>query len=416
MVMARDGAIARIKLPMGRLTAYQALALADIAAKSGSGAVELSIRSNIQLRAIAPQSWDATIAALHAAGLGANTPAVDDIRNIMVSPAAGIDQGQACDVSPLAHALLERLESETAFHALSPKFSFQIDGGENCAMISHPGDIWLSVLNGGRHFAFALASSPDGSALGIVEAENALPLIDTILRLFLKQSAHGAARMKHLFERVPQEHFLAELKVQAPFVIKEACDWQRTAPEPQAHLGVHQQEDGKFYIGAMPFLGRLDSTQLKSLAALAQKTNGGEIRLTPWQGILLPSVDAAQCDAVLEELHALGLATDAHAPQARLRACTGVSGCASALSDTQADAREIASLLDDDTSAIHLSGCAKSCAALAPLPRTLLARGAGRYDVFFAVEAGPSRFGRLLASDVSLQTAARLLHSQERKT
>ncbi len=415
MVMARDGAIARIKLPLGRLSSEQAFALADIAEKSGSGAVELSIRSNIQLRAIAPQSWDTTIKALHAAGLGANTPAVDDIRNVMVSPTAGIDQGQACDVSPLAHALLKMLEGEIAFHALSPKFSFQIDGGENCAMISHPGDIWLSALNNGTHFAFALASSPDRPALGIVDTENALPLLQNILRLFLKRSTNGVARMKHLFEGVPQQDFLAELKAQVPFEIKEACDWQRTAPAPFAHLGVHPQRDGQFYIGAMPFLGRLDSAQLKSLAALAQNTNGGEIRLTPWQGILLPAIEAGQCDVVIGQLHALGLATKASAPQARIRACTGVAGCASALSDTQADARKLGPRLNDGTSAIHLTACAKSCAALAPLPNTLLARGPGRYDVFFDDKTGPSRFGRLLASDVSLQKAARLLHSQERK-
>lgn len=415
MVMARDGAIARIKLPLGQFTADQAFALAEIAEKFGPGAVELSIRSNIQLRAIAPENWEQAVTALYQAGFGADNPAADDIRNVMVSPTSGIDRDQACDVTPLARQLLAALENNADHHALSPKFSFQIDGGEACAMISHPGDIWLSATDDGRNFAFGFASSPDGTALGSVEIDDALPFIEAALRLFLAHSK-GAARMKQLFETLAVEEFLKELIASLPFPVDSAANWQRRQPRPCAHLGAHVQVDGRLYIGAMPLLGRLDTTQLRALGALSQKVSGGEIRLTPWQGVILPNVDAAHCDKVLRQLHTLGLATDAKAPQSRLRSCTGSTGCASALSDTQTDAKELASFLDvDSPDAVHLTGCAKSCAALAPLPHTLLARAPGRYDVFFADKAGPSRFGRLLATDVTIDAAARLLNSPERK-
>ncbi|MBA8818954.1 precorrin-3B synthase [Ochrobactrum sp. P6BS-III] len=415
MVMARDGAIARIKLPLGRVNADQVFALAEIAEKFGPNAVELSIRSNFQLRAIAPENWEQAITALYQAGFGADNPAADDIRNIMVSPTSGIDRDQMCNVTPLACQLLTTLENNTDYHALSPKFSFQIDGGEACAIVSHPGDIWLSAADGGRHFAFGFASSPDGTALGRIEADHALPLVEAVLRLFLARSK-GAARMKQLFEVIAIEEFLNELTASLPFPIEPATHWQRRQPHALAHLGAHIQADGRFYIGAMPFLGRLDTTQLRALGALSQKISGDEIRLTPWQGVVLPNVDAANCDETIRQLHALGLSTLAQAPQSRLRSCTGSTGCASALSDTQADAKELALLLDGDSAeVVHLTSCTKSCAALAPLPHTLLARAPGRYDVFFADKAGPSRFGQLLATDVTIDTAARLLNSPERK-
>lgn len=415
MVMSRDGAIARIKLPLGRFTADQAFALAEITEKFGPNAVELSIRSNFQLRAIAPENWEHAVTALYQAGFGADNPAADDIRNVMVSPTAGIDLDQACDVTPLAQQLLETLENNTDYHALSPKFSFQIDGGETCAIASHPGDIWLSATDGGHHFTFGFASSPNGAALGRIEADHVLPFVEAVLRLFLTHSK-GIARMKQLFEIIPVEKFLNEVRARLPFPVEPAAGWERQQPRPFAHLGAHVQADGRRYIGAMPLLGRLDSVQLKALGALSQKASGGEIRLTPWQGVILPNVDAATCNDNIRLLHTLGLSTDAQAPQARLRSCTGSKGCASALSDTQADAKELALLLDDDSrDAVHLTGCAKSCAALAPLPHTLLARAPGRYDVFFADKAGPSRFGRLLASDVTIDAAARLLNSPERK-
>lgn len=406
MVLARDGAMARIKLPMGRISTDRLLALAAIAERFGPGAVELSIRSNVQLRGIAPERWEEAVVALYDAGFGADDPAADDIRNVMVSPTAGIDAGQSCNIVPLARALLARLEATEAWHALSPKFSFQIDGGEHCAMIAHPGDIWLSAMDDGEHFAFGLASAPSQPALGMVAVVDVLPLIDAILHLFLRLRPAGTARIKQLFETLSAERFVAELAASVPIV--PANSWRRTPSRPFAHLGRHKQTNEHFYIGAMPLLGRLTATQLRELAAMAQD----EIRLTPWQGVILSDLDADRCDVIEGTLRAIGLATAPDAPQARLRACTGMSGCASALSDTQADAKALAAYLEPNTAAVHLTGCTKSCAALAPLPYTLLARSPGRYDVFSRDGTGPSRFGRLLATDIAIDRAARLLNQE----
>lgn len=416
MVMARDGAIARVKLALGRLTAAQARALADIAENFGNGSAELSIRSNVQLRAIQPANWPQAIAALYQAGLGAENPAADDIRNVMASPTAGIDTARTCDVTPLAESLLALLLETETLYALSPKFSLQIDGGEACAMISHPGDIWLSAMDGGTHYAFGLASSPDAPALGAIPPQQALPFIRAVLDLFLRHAQGGVARMKQLFKTMPQARFLDELAQALPFAIEPATGWRRRKPQSFAWLGQHPQSDGRAYVGAMPLLGRLDAAQLRALADLAEQANGGEIRLTPWQGVLLPHVEAAQARRVLQGLRDLGLATQAEAPAARLRVCSGSTGCASALADTLADGRLLARHIGDGASPVHLTGCAKSCAALAPLPHTLLARSPGFYDLFLQDKAGPSRFGRLLASNITIDEAARLLGRETNKS
>lgn len=413
MVMAKDGAIARIKLRLGRLSADQACSIATIAQRFEAGAIELSIRSNIQLRGIALRHWENVVAALHEAGLGANNPGADDIRNVMVSPTAGIDRGQICDVTELATSLLDMLQANEVFYALSPKFSLQIDGGEDCAMISHPGDIWLSAIDG-KTFAFGLASSPDKPALGAIEAQYALPFIEALLHRFLGHG--GFARMKHLFEIISQSEFLAGLNRELSFPIYPATDWKRKAPSPFSHLGSNQQSDGSFYVGAMPLMGRLTPQQLAGLADLSE-SGKRELRLTPWQGVILPHMSEAQATETTEKLRSLDLETTAEAPYARLRACSGSNGCASARADTQTDGEELASHLTYGTTSIHITGCTKSCAALAPLPYTLLARSAGRYDLYaqdtFPKDgAGPSRFGRLLATDITIDEAARLLNAR----
>jgi len=303
MVMAKDGAIARIKLRLGRLSADQARSIAAIAERSDAGAIELSIRSNIQLRGIAPEHWDNVVSALHDAGLGAENSGADDIRNVMVSPTAGIDRGQIADVTELASSALDTLQANEAFYALSPKFSLQIDGGEDCAMVSHPGDIWLSAMDR-KTYAFGLASSPDKSALGTIDARHALPFTEALLHRFLQQGSF--ARMKHLFETISPSQFLADLERELTFPILSANGWKRKAPTAFSHLGANRQRDGSTYIGTMPLMGRLTPRQLSALADLSESVKG-ELRLTPWQGVILPYVNETRVIDLTQKLRSLGL-------------------------------------------------------------------------------------------------------------
>jgi precorrin-3B synthase len=72
---------------------------------------------------------------------------------------------------------------------------------------------------------------------------------------------------------------------------------------------------------------------------------------------------------------------------------------------------KLAARLDSASTApqIHLSGCIKSCASPWARPITLLATAPGRYDIFLQATDGPSRFGKLLAADVTIEEAADLI-------
>ncbi|MCE6983051.1 precorrin-3B synthase, partial [Pseudomonas frederiksbergensis] len=83
---------------------------------------------------------------LLAAGLGPREAAGDDVRNLMLSPTAGIDPQMLLDTRPLAQQVLQSLETTPRFHQLSAKFAVQLDGGEALAMLEHPHDLWLSPL------------------------------------------------------------------------------------------------------------------------------------------------------------------------------------------------------------------------------------------------------------------------------
>ncbi|MER2102462.1 MAG: precorrin-3B synthase, partial [Pseudomonas atacamensis] len=174
IVQALDGGICRIKLDGGSISADQADAVAAAAEAFASGAIEATNRGNLQIRGIGAQSA-ALIERLLAAGLGPKNAAGDDVRNLMLSPAAGIDRQMLIDTRPLAGQILDTLQSHPRFHELSAKFAVQLDGGEALAMLEHPHDLWLSAFerDGDILWAFGLAGCPIDRPLGAVTQDNA---------------------------------------------------------------------------------------------------------------------------------------------------------------------------------------------------------------------------------------------------
>jgi precorrin-3B synthase len=158
IVQALDGGICRVKLAGGVLSSVQARLIAEAAERCASGVLELTNRSNLQIRGVRTEQQAELIERLLAAGLGPSNPAADDVRNLLLSPAAGLDPQALLDTRPLASTLLDLLQNTQALHGLSAKFAIQLDGGEALAMLQHPHDIWLSALPGTpTRLAFGLA-------------------------------------------------------------------------------------------------------------------------------------------------------------------------------------------------------------------------------------------------------------------
>lgn len=411
IVQALDGGICRIKLNGGSISADQADAVADAAQRFASGAIEATNRANLQIRGIGAQSA-ALIDSLLAVGLGPRTPGGDDVRNLMLSPAAGIDRQMRFDTRALAERILDTLQNHSRFHELSAKFAVQLDGGEALAMLEHAHDLWLSAFEHGgeTRLAFGLAGCPTDRALGAVAVENGHALVVAVLELFLELARPDQTRMRHVLAELPVLAFLEQLRKRVQ--VKAISAWRRQ-PAQNLHIGMHPQSIAEWvYVGAVPPLGRLDPAMLRGAAQLARQFGDGSLRLTPWQSLLLPNVAAADAGEVLRRLQALGLLTEATEPLARLIACTGASGCGKGLADTKGDARQLATLLPAAVD-LHLSGCTRSCAAAHCAPATLLAVSPGHYDLYFRDAALPG-FGALHACNLTIEAAATLLAARAR--
>jgi len=402
IVDALDGGICRVKLPGGCLTAAQAEAIADAAQAYASGVIEATNRANLQIRGVGAERH-ALIDALLDAELGPREAAGDDVRNLMLSPTAGLDRSMLIDTRPLAQAILHSLQTETRWHALSAKFAVQLDGGEALAMLEHHHDLWLSALmiEDEPWLAFGLAGAPGRDrAAGAVPLADGHALVLAVLERFLVLATPEQTRMREVLACHPD--FIDGLALPI-----RAVDYRRP-PAVDSPQGVFaQRQAGRYCLATLAPLGRLDSAALRTLAGLSRTFADGCLRFTPWQGIVLANVAQVNVEPLQQRLQQVGLLVSEREPLSAMIACTGASGCAKGHADTKGDARRLSLLLHPPRAAgsVHLSGCRRSCACAHTAPVTLLATAGGHYDVYFGDASAPG-FGVLQARDLSLDAAA----------
>ncbi|CAG4893819.1 hypothetical protein R70241_01653 [Paraburkholderia saeva] len=434
IVQARDGGLCRIKLPCGELRADQAFAIADVATRYASGVIEVTNRANLQLRGVRIGEEEVLITRLLDAGIGPQSlpdgretdpVARDDIRNLMVSPLAGRDPHAIFDVTSLASQILSLLQSEPRFTALSPKFALMLDGGERVAMLDHPHDIWLAAVRDRDdvRFAFGLTGCPPVSPasqpgiIGSVLPEQLPALVAALLHAFLDLAAPDDSRMRDVLALHGLKAFMERVQARVNFTLASNLrfdSWRRSPAQASLRLGLHpQNSEDRSYIGGHPAFGRLDATTLEALAQLAIDTGSSILRMTPWQGVIVPDIPTGNAPQALKRLESIGLVTDSANPLAHVIACTGSQGCAKGMADTKADALLLARRLPTGVD-VHFSGCQRSCAAAHCVPWTLLAVAPARYDLYR--RDGTPGFGAPVARNLTIDQAADMLERLTRSS
>ncbi|SFO98547.1 precorrin-3B synthase [Amycolatopsis arida] len=350
---AADGAVARIRLPGGVLTAAQLRVLAGCAADLGDGTAHLTSRGNVQLRGL-DRAEPELVRRLSAAGL-LPAPGHERVRNILGSPASGLDGGEAAgllDVRPLVRQLDAALCARPELARLPGRFLFALDDGRGDVAGEDPDVAWQAVT--GREFAdpndagFDRRNStgPDGSgpegALLLAGADTGLRVpaaaaVDALLGVAAAFTAtRGAAwRVREL----PDTGAL--LVAAAPLGRRaEPARLPRRAGPP---VGVHPG-----FACVAPVLGELAATTLRGLA---DRSSAGVV-VTPWRTLLLPGVTTPP--------DLPGLVTDPADPAPGVSACVGRPGCPKSRADVRADARRLLPVLPPGHR-VHLAGCERRC-------------------------------------------------------
>lgn len=423
MPLANDGRICRIKLPLGRISAQQLKMVAQSSKLFGNDVIELTTRGNIQLRGIGDQTQALLISALQSAGLGPLSAGGDDIRNVMVSPTAGIDREALVDTLPLASQLLNDIQTDETYQRLSPKFSILINGGEATENNFHLSDIWLSINPDLQHYAVGLASCPAQGEqgilpIGLVHKDQAFSLILAIMDRFVRTSMENRIiqRMRDIFKFGQSEEFIRSIANTS--LLKP---WSALATRMQVQskcIGIFRQCNGFYYIGAKPRLASLNSNSLLELVAvLERRKQCSPIRLSSYQSVIIPDCSLAEAQQMVDELAGQNWVVDESDPLSRLISCAGKPKCRAGLSNVKRDIIRLAALLGPvPFPPIHLTACEKSCASNMPYPHTLMAVAEGHYNLYEKSKCGSSKFGQLIAENIELCEAAKLICRHLTKT
>lgn len=326
---AADGALARVRLPGGLLTGRQLGVLAGLAAEHGDGAVELTSRANVQLRALRA-TGEELATRLAEAGLLPSL-AHETVRNIVAPPLAG------AALRDLVAALDRGLCADPALAALPGRFLFALGRTPLAA------DVTAVPLSGSREWVIMLG----GEDVGLrVETDRVVPTMLAVAHAFLAERARHDPRPWRLRE-IPDGPELVAARL--PITRSTVRGRGAGLPEPRPFIGVLDHDA----VGALVPLGRLTAVPMKVLARAER------LVVTPWGGVVVPGLAPAAKDRWLRELRAAGLATEGDSKWAGVTTCAGRPGCGKALADVRADAETTARFVAGLP--VHWVGCARGC-------------------------------------------------------
>ena len=358
-----DGLIVRLRPRCGMFSPDELIILAEAALRFGNGHIDLTRRANLQIRGVSEETLPGLHEVIGRLGLLDSTPQGEAVRNLMISPLAGIDPAEVLDIRDIARELARMLASERTLWALPSKFSFIVESGGRLTLAEERADIRLAAFRHGADVAVAIGLDaqagtdwlgsvvPAIAASAAVETAHAfLELRSTIVRQRMRDlSADGLASL--------QSAMASRLD---PFTF----DPRKTGGSLDQRVGLLDLGSSRFAVGIAAPFGRVETDQLAKLAGEIAASGVQEVRLSPWRILYAEVRSASAGNAVLDAARSVGFITDPGDPLLRIEACPGAPACRSTSLDIRGDARRLAALLPrfGFEGTIHVSGCAKGCA------------------------------------------------------
>ncbi|ONI76933.1 sulfite reductase [Actinosynnema sp. ALI-1.44] len=374
----------RVRIDGGAVTTRQLAVIGEISQTYARDTADITDRQNIQYHWIRIEDMPVIWQKLEAAGMTTMEACGDSPRVILGSPVAGISRDEVIDGTPAIEAIKNTYIGDKAFSNLPRKFKTAISGLQDIAHevndvafvgVVHPEhgpgfDVWV----GGGLSTNPMLGKRLGAWVPLDEVPKVWEAVISVFRDYGYRRLRHRARIKFLvadwgpekFREVMEEEYLGYRMVDGP------------APETLAyqidHIGVHEQKDGRFYLGAAPIAGRVSGSTLVEVAKAAERAGSGRVRFTPHQKLLVLDVPEAEVPALKAELAKLGLQTDPSPWRRGVMACTGIEFCKLAIVETKARAADLVSALEQrlaDVQAgvehpvtVHINGCPNSCARI----------------------------------------------------
>lgn len=375
----------RVRTDGGAVTTDQLRVLAGISTDFARGTADISDRQNIQYHWIriedVPEIWRR----LEEVGIDTVEACGDCPRVILGSPVAGVAEAELLDPTPVIAEIKQKYIGTTEFSNLPRKFKSAITGHPSLDVVHEINDISLvgvehPELGAGYDLwvGGGLSTNPQlATRIGVFvrqeEAAEVWAAVVGIFRDYGYRRMRTRARLKFLIKDWGAEKFRQIL--QDEYLGRELPD----GPAPKRavghfdHVGVHEQKDGRLYVGAALTVGRAGGETLTKVADLAEAAGSQRVRFTPHQKLLVLDVEPEKAETLVSELAGIGLHARPSSFRRGTMACTGIEFCKLAFVDTKDTAAALIDELEtrfaDDAPletplSIHLNGCPNSCARI----------------------------------------------------
>ncbi len=371
----------RIKVPGGRITPAQLVAVGQISQRYGRNYGELTTRQGIQLHWVRLDQLPDVLQEIQAAGLTTVGGEGDTVRNITSCPVAGVDREELFDVRPVVEAVARFFYGNRDYSNLPRKHKYTISACPAQCNAPEIHDVALvGVLKDGRPgFAVrvggGLSATPRISRdLGVFVPAEPVEGVIEVLRAITDTWQHNLryrlsrakARIKFLVDDYGPEGVRAMVEERLGRRLEDG-----TAPPPVRdtdHLGIHpQKQPGLVYVGIPVPMGWVRGDQLVALGELIGEF-GGDARFTRMQNILVTGVPQERLEWLTEQLRRLGLDPYRNKVYGRSIACTDHQFCNYSVAETKGKLREILEVLEHrfgeavEELRIYTDGCPHACA------------------------------------------------------
>ncbi|WP_030974954.1 nitrite/sulfite reductase [Streptomyces sp. NRRL S-1824] len=373
----------RVRIDGGRLTTAQLRVIGEISQEYARGTADITDRQNIQLHWIRIEDVPAIWEKLEAVGLSTTEACGDCPRVIIGSPVAGIAADEIIDGTPAVDEIHDRYIGSKEFSNLPRKFKTAISGSPVQDVVHEINDIaFVGVVHPEHGPGFdiwvggGLSTNPRlaerlGAWVPLDEVPDVWAGVIGIFRDYGYRRLRTRARLKFLmadwgpvkFRQVLEDEYLKRPLLDGPAPEQPSNRWRD-------HVGVHEQQDGRFYVGFAPRVGRVDGTTLAKIADLAAAHGSDRLRTTVEQKMLILDVERDQVDSLVAGLEALGFQVKPSPFRRGTMACTGIEFCKLAIVETKARGASLIDELErrlpdfDEPLTINVNGCPNACARI----------------------------------------------------
>jgi len=366
----------KLRIPAGHLSAKQAQVIGECAKEFGNDYLDLTTRSQCELRYLDIQNLPTILKRLEAVGVTAHQTGVDNVRGIMGDP---FDAKALDNILP-SHNTLLAMQEEVLFKKeyvsmLPRKFNTAITGcmSNRCNVFVH--DLCFALANKDGVYGYnvylggKVGKIAKNANLFVKDQAEVVACFKAVVSLYKKfgfRDNRNKNRLYFLLEAVGMEAFVEAIKKEAQMEFASAGITLTNIDYFEPDNGKVQLKDGSFGVHMVVPSGIFSGTAMMEVARLSQEYGSSEIALDMEQSLYILGVK--DVDSLLSEEIFMQYKNSDSAYMNHLIACAGTQHCPFGVIENKNDAISMANFLkeevalpDDARVRMYWSACPKGC-------------------------------------------------------